>query len=67
MAVNPQGGNTGLVGGSVPVFDEIIVSTALMNQVISFDNVSGKYIFLVENGIRNGSFGKATGFLTRKV
>lgn len=46
LAVNPQGGNTGLVGGSVPVFDEIILSTALMNQVISFDNVSGKYIFL---------------------
>ncbi|XP_042314538.1 D-2-hydroxyglutarate dehydrogenase, mitochondrial isoform X2 [Sceloporus undulatus] len=41
LAVNPQGGNTGLVGGSVPVFDEIILSTALLNQVISFDNVSG--------------------------
>lgn len=23
MAVVPQGGNTGLVGGSVPVFDEV--------------------------------------------
>lgn len=41
--MNPQGGNTGLVGGSVPVFDEIILSTALMNQIISFDKVSGKY------------------------
>ncbi|XP_027685400.1 D-2-hydroxyglutarate dehydrogenase, mitochondrial isoform X3 [Lepidochelys kempii] len=41
LAVNPQGGNTGLVGGSVPVFDEIILSTALMNQVISFNSVSG--------------------------
>lgn len=41
LAVNPQGGNTGLVGGSVPVFDEIILSTALMNQIISFDPVSG--------------------------
>ncbi|XP_012889119.1 PREDICTED: D-2-hydroxyglutarate dehydrogenase, mitochondrial isoform X2 [Dipodomys ordii] len=30
-----------MVGGSVPVFDEIILSTALMNQVISFDEVSG--------------------------
>ena len=28
IAVCPQGGNTGLVGGSVPVFDEVIVSTA---------------------------------------
>ena len=33
LAVCPQGGNTGLVGGSVPVFDEVVVSTALMNQV----------------------------------
>lgn len=41
--MNPQGGNTGLVGGSVPVFDEIILSTVLMNQIISFDKVSGKY------------------------
>lgn len=41
LAVNPQGGNTGMVGGSVPVFDEIILSTALMNQVIGFHSVSG--------------------------
>lgn len=40
--MNPQGGNTGLVGGSVPVFDEVILSTALMNQVISFHSVSGE-------------------------
>lgn len=41
LAVNPQGGNTGMVGGSTPVFDEIILSTALMNQVLSFHDVSG--------------------------
>lgn len=41
--MNPQGGNTGLVGGSVPVFDEIILSTVLMNRIVSFDKVSGKY------------------------
>uniref|UniRef100_A0A8C9JSK3 D-2-hydroxyglutarate dehydrogenase, mitochondrial n=1 Tax=Panthera tigris altaica TaxID=74533 RepID=A0A8C9JSK3_PANTA len=40
LAVNPQGGNTGMVGGSVPVFDEVILSTALMNQVISFHDMS---------------------------
>ncbi|CAI9603662.1 unnamed protein product [Staurois parvus] len=44
LAVTPQGGNTGLVGGSVPVFDEILVSTALMDKVISFDNVSGALV-----------------------
>lgn len=37
LAVCPQGGNTGLVGGSVPVYDEVIVSTRLMNNVISLD------------------------------
>ncbi|PWA16661.1 hypothetical protein CCH79_00004785, partial [Gambusia affinis] len=41
LAVNPQGGNTGLVGGSVPVYDEIILSTSLMNNIISFDKISG--------------------------
>nr|CAD7452815.1 unnamed protein product [Timema tahoe] len=41
LAVCPQGGNTGLVGGSVPVFDEVIVSTALMNNIISLDELSG--------------------------
>ncbi|XP_002923192.2 D-2-hydroxyglutarate dehydrogenase, mitochondrial [Ailuropoda melanoleuca] len=44
LAVNPQGGNTGMVGGSVPVFDEIILSTALMNKVISFHSVSGTLV-----------------------
>uniref|UniRef100_A0A8C7W0H0 D-2-hydroxyglutarate dehydrogenase, mitochondrial n=1 Tax=Oncorhynchus mykiss TaxID=8022 RepID=A0A8C7W0H0_ONCMY len=43
LAVSPQGGNTGLVGGSVPVYDEIILSTALMNNVLNFDSVSGQY------------------------
>ena len=26
IAITPQGGNTGLVGGSVPVYDEVILS-----------------------------------------
>ncbi|XP_031703887.1 D-2-hydroxyglutarate dehydrogenase, mitochondrial [Anarrhichthys ocellatus] len=41
LAVNPQGGNTGLVGGSVPVYDEVILSTALMNNILTFDSISG--------------------------
>ena len=41
LAVVPQGGNTGLVGGSNPVFDEIILSTSLMNKIEHVDNVSG--------------------------
>lgn len=41
LAVNTQGGNTGLVGGSVPVYDEVILSTALMNNILTFDSISG--------------------------
>lgn len=41
IAVVPQGGNTGLVGGSVPVHDELILSMSRMNQIRSFDAVSG--------------------------
>ncbi|PON71512.1 Glycolate oxidase subunit [Parasponia andersonii] len=41
LAVVPQGGNTGLVGGSVPVYDEVIINVGLMNSIISFDKVSG--------------------------
>ncbi|VFQ62761.1 unnamed protein product [Cuscuta campestris] len=41
LAVVPQGGNTGLVGGSVPVFDEVIINLGSMNKIISFDKVSG--------------------------
>ncbi|PLB41740.1 FAD-binding oxidoreductase [Aspergillus candidus] len=41
LAVVPQGGNTGLVGGSVPVFDEIVLNLSRMNQVRSFDDASG--------------------------
>ncbi|CAN6222504.1 unnamed protein product [Urochloa humidicola] len=41
LAVVPQGGNTGLVGGSVPVYDEVIVNLASMDKIISFDKVNG--------------------------
>nr|CCA17465.1 D2hydroxyglutarate dehydrogenase putative [Albugo laibachii Nc14] len=48
LAIVPQGGNTGLVGGSIPVFDEIVLSMSLMNRIKSLDNVSG--ILLCESG-----------------
>ncbi|KAI9017826.1 hypothetical protein BC832DRAFT_545797 [Gaertneriomyces semiglobifer] len=41
IAVVPQGGNTGLVGGSVPVHDEIVISLQNMNEIRHFDDVSG--------------------------
>lgn len=49
IAVNPQGGNTGLVGGSVPVFDEIVVNLARMSKIRSFDDVSG--ILVADGGV----------------
>ncbi|KAI1393897.1 uncharacterized protein F4822DRAFT_386318 [Hypoxylon trugodes] len=49
LAVVPQGGNTGLVGGSVPVFDEIVVSTSRMKQIRFFDEVSG--ILVADAGV----------------
>lgn len=41
IPVVPQGGNTGLVGGSVPLGGELILSLSSMNNVRSFDPVSG--------------------------
>ncbi|CAL9737737.1 D-2-hydroxyglutarate--pyruvate transhydrogenase Dld2p [Monosporozyma servazzii] len=41
IAVVPQGGNTDLVGGSVPVFDELILSLSNLNKIRSFDGLTG--------------------------
>jgi hypothetical protein len=41
IGVVPQGGNTGLVGGSVPLKDELILNLSNMSKVRSFDPVSG--------------------------
>ena len=49
LAVVPQGGNTGLVGGSVPVFDEIIVSLSNMKRIRDFNQVSG--VLTVDAGV----------------
>ena len=48
LAVVPQGGNTGLVGGGVPLFDEIVLSLTRMNRIVAMDQVSG--IVTVEAG-----------------
>jgi FAD/FMN-containing dehydrogenase len=39
LAVVPQGGNTGLVGGSVPLHDEVVLSTKKMNTIHDLDAV----------------------------
>lgn len=49
LAVVPQGGNTGLVGGSVPLFDEIVLSTAGMNRILGFE--AGGGVATVQSGV----------------
>ncbi|PSN75319.1 D-lactate dehydrogenase-like protein 2 [Corynespora cassiicola Philippines] len=49
LAVCPQGGNTGLVGGSIPVFDEIVINMQKMDKIRSFDDVSG--ILVADAGV----------------
>jgi D-2-hydroxyglutarate dehydrogenase len=49
IAVVPQGGNTGLVGGSVPVHDEIVLSLSRMNRVLDFNESSS--IVTAEAGV----------------
>ncbi|XP_011499612.1 PREDICTED: D-2-hydroxyglutarate dehydrogenase, mitochondrial [Ceratosolen solmsi marchali] len=41
LALCPQSGNTSLVGGSVPVFDEIVLSMRLMDRIIHTDELAG--------------------------
>jgi hypothetical protein len=48
LAIVPQGGNTGLVGGSIPLFDEIILSTTRMNKVVAFDEHSGVLTYVTQ-------------------
>lgn len=49
LAVCPQGGNTGLVGGSVPVFDEIVISTTRMNEIETIDEYSSNIKYFRTN------------------
>ncbi|KAI0274816.1 FAD-binding domain-containing protein [Gloeopeniophorella convolvens] len=44
IGIVPQGGNTGLVGGSVPLGDELVLSLNNMTKVRSFDPVSGALV-----------------------
>lgn len=46
IGIVPQGGNTGLVGGGVPISNELVLSLANLNSVRSFDAVSGHSSYL---------------------
>lgn len=41
IAVVPQGGNTGLVGGGVPIDDEVVLSLERMNRILEVDEDEG--------------------------
>ena len=49
LAVVPQGGNTGLVGGGVPVFDEVILNMRRMDRVLEVDASAG--VAVAEAGV----------------
>ena len=49
LALVPQGGNTGLVGGSQPIFDEVILNMSNMNKILGFDESYG--IITAESGV----------------
>lgn len=49
LGVTPQSGNTGLVGGSVPVHDEIVVSFRKMNRILKYDSLN--HIVSLEAGV----------------
>jgi FAD/FMN-containing dehydrogenase len=49
IAICPQSGKTGLVGGSVPVHDEVILSLAKMNKILELDERTG--IIRSESGV----------------
>mmetsp|Transcript_6912 Transcript_6912/g.24585 ORF Transcript_6912/g.24585 Transcript_6912/m.24585 type:complete len:499 (-) Transcript_6912:1149-2645(-) len=48
IPVVPQGGNTGLVGGGVPMCDEVVLSTTRMRRVLDVDANEG--VAVVEAG-----------------
>jgi FAD/FMN-containing dehydrogenase len=50
ISVVPQGGNTGLVGGSIPsnTNTEIIISLEKMNQILDIDSIN--YTMTLEAG-----------------
>ena len=50
LGVVAQGGNTGLVGGSVPVSDEVILSLASMNNIYSSFTDDDDYILTCDAG-----------------
>lgn len=49
FAVCPQGGNTGLCAGSVPVFDEVVLLLGRMSRVERVDKISG--VVICEAGV----------------
>uniref|UniRef100_A0A1I8ARF6 D-2-hydroxyglutarate dehydrogenase, mitochondrial n=1 Tax=Steinernema glaseri TaxID=37863 RepID=A0A1I8ARF6_9BILA len=41
LAIVPQSGNTGMVGGSIPVYDEVILSLKRLNKHYEFNSITG--------------------------
>lgn len=61
ICVVPQGGNTGLVGGGVPLHDEMVLSLTRLNQLDAVD-VDSRQI-TVGSGVTLGQVGQASPLL----
>eukprot|EP00759_Apiculatamorpha_spiralis_P008832 PhF_6_TR15681/c0_g1_i1/m.24382/K18204/D2HGDH; D-2-hydroxyglutarate dehydrogenase len=57
LAIVPQGGNTSLVQGANPVYDEIVLSTKNMNRIVSVDAANRTCI--AESGVILQTLGEA--------
>ena len=55
IGIVPQGGNTGLVGGSISLQKEIVLNLGAMHNVRSFDPVSGNYLRPCSHQERNAT------------
>ncbi|KAG0142559.1 hypothetical protein CROQUDRAFT_673458 [Cronartium quercuum f. sp. fusiforme G11] len=44
LAIRPQGGDTGFVGGSVPVFDRVILNSGGLSHIRFFDETSADHL-----------------------
>lgn len=51
LAIVPQSGNTGLVGGGLALFDEIILSMKKFNKNYKLDTFSGVVICIILIGL----------------
>lgn len=61
VAVIPQGGNTGMVGGATPMNNELVLSLSKMNNIEEVDDTGGQLV--VQAGVTLGDVQRAASAL----